>query len=1214
MSNINNISEFFKKFGGKLAIAVALLAGWALPGYATHIVGGDMTYRCLGNDRYEVTLMVYRDCIYGDPEADFDDPASIAIYDAWDKLQVHLGTLGQILIPFNSDDTIRIQSDCLMDGEGVCVHRTVYKMEVELPFTEGGYNLVYQRCCRNETLANIIDPLETGATFVTHISEESLASCNSAPEFKEWPPIYICVNEPLTYDHSAIDSDGDQLVYRLCTPYSGATREHPLPQPAPKPPYDSVMWKSPYNLDNLLGGTALSIDQNGILTATPNTIGQFLVGICVEEYRDGKLIGETRRDFEYNVIDCSELSTTNFSIDTATVCADVVDVTLRDNSMGIPDDTPISYSITSDKGLSLLLEGHEVSFQVNGRQTLIITQIAEVNSSCTSRKTQSILIDVEDTGLGFDDSLVVCAGSSVALNPGYSDQYSYSWSPTTYLEYADGPNPIASPEETITYEVEVTDHQRNCTITESITIVVLPNPGVTADFDVEKECDSRTVMFINKSTGSETFIWTFGDPTNPDFSSNERDPVYTYPSGGTYDAVLTIPGDDCNTIRTRRLPITGEDFVDFENDIESCGPSLIDLNTGLNPLYKYQWDPHPLIADVTEAVPEVYLKEDETFTVTVIDPLNDTCTISGILHVSIGDQLVVDLGDSIFICEPGTLELNRNGNPSLIYEWSPAGPLDDPSSYNPTATITEEVRFVAKITDPNDPDCMVRIPLQVRFGIDDGGFRDGDSLTICDSSSFFLNPGADPSLVYVWTPEEGLDDPTSPNPIASPTESTTYSVVVTDSNNICRQEKSIYIEIVESDIVLDFDAVYNCEGLMVSFINQSKGATNYEWHFGDPSNPDFVSTEENPTYTYPSQGVYEVELRSADDPNCTAIRALRLALTGEDPMLVEVDTFSNVCPGDSITLSARTEFVDSLTWCDPNGVELGSSDDLRIEVTVGGTYQLKASMGDCEYVDEVFVDLRSLNFTIDKDGDICSGDPAQITINNTSEFRIDSISWEPADSIVQGQGNETVVVRPVSTTTYWATAWFSDGCVVTDSVTVPVSDFERFAVTADPDSIFFGESSTLTATLEDGATYTWSPSDVLQSPNSNTTVATPDQTTTFTVEITDANGCTETKQVTVVVIVVTCEPPNIFLPNAFSPNGDQVNEVLFLRGKYIESMDLFIYDRWGQLVFESHNPSDGWDGTYKGKLLAPDVYGYDLRVQCIGGDQHSEKGNVTILH
>ncbi len=1057
-----------------------------------------------------------------------------------------------------------------------------------------------------------------------------------------------------------------------------------------------------------------------------------------------------------------------------TVCADVVDIRLTATE-GSDPDVPFVYTITSDQGLNLQLEGRDVTFQVNGAQTVTITLTSVIDDECTQVRTKEIDLDLDDTGLGFMDTVTICAGSSIFLNPGFNERYTYTWSPTTYLTYPDDPNPLAEPEESILYTATVFDPVLNCTITESIFVEVIPNPGVSVGFDIEKECGSLTLDFINTSTGADTFIWTFGDPENPDFVSNEENPSYTYSSGGTYDVVLTIPGDECNSIRSRRIAVTGDDFVDFTRDIDVCGPSLVDLNTGLNPLYVYRWEDHPLIADPNVAVPEVLLREDATFKVTVIDPLNDTCTIEGIINVTIGDQLVVDLDDTIFTCQPGPIELNPGGDAGLIWMWEPADLLDDPTSANPTATISEETRFVAKITDPNDSTCMVRLPVLAKLGLDDGGFEDGDTLIICDSSSFFLNTGANPDLVYSWMPVEGLDDPTSPNPIASPTESIAYTATITDSAGICSLTKTIFIEIVDSDVLVDFDISKECNSLTVMFTNTSKGATSFAWTFGDPENPGFVSNEVSPSYTYPYAGTFEVEVRSNDDPNCTALRAMRITLTGDDfvdfmdtivtcdprniplnpnrnpnyvyawqadpaiedttaanpivtlsneartffvtitdPLndtctvegsvhvipddrlvmnlpdsiiecmaamvqlnpngnpdvtymwepagllddatsfnptanvsetttfsvtitdpndagctvdtevkviisdyvkLITTEAVSMACPGDTVVLMAKGDLVDSLTWCDPSGAVIGTGPSITIALEQGGLYSVKGLKGDCEFVDTVSLEFRQLDFTLDPDMPVCSEDPVTLTITNNTNFIIDTIVWTPEETIALGQGSESIVVRPIVTTTYTAMVLFEDGCMVTDSVTVPVSDIEqRFEASADPDSIFFGESTTLTVTDEDGATYMWNPAADVVDPTASSTQANPTETTTFTVEIVDANGCMDVDSVTVEVIIVQCEPPFIFLPNAFSPNADGTNDVLFLRGLYIERMELIIYDRWGKEVFKSTNPSIGWDGTFNGKQLAPDVYGYHLMVECIGGDQHIEKGNVTILH
>ena len=100
---------------------------------------------------------------------------------------------------------------------------------------------------------------------------------------------------------------------------------------------------------------------------------------------------------------------------------------------------------------------------------------------------------------------------------------------------------------------------------------------------------------------------------------------------------------------------------------------------------------------------------------------------------------------------------------------------------------------------------------------------------------------------------------------------------------------------------------------------------------------------------------------------------------------------------------------------------------------------------------------------------------------------------------------------------------------------------------------------------------------------------------------------------TVVVFDPICEEPALFLPNAFSPNRDGQNDVLELLGLYVEEMHLAIYNRWGQLVFESRDQNFGWDGTFKGEELSPDVYGFYLTVRCIDGDEYFKKGNISLI-
>lgn len=318
----------------KLRILVLLLCCAPLYLWGTHIVGGELNYRCLGNDQYEVSLTVFRDCYNGQPP--FDPVASIGVYD----LQSNL--LLDVRIPFMGDDTLQpvLFDSCLAIPPTVCVHRTTYLDTLLLPYRVGGYRLVYQRCCRNGTIANLINPGGAGASFYTFITEQGLQACNSNPVFNEWPPIYICNGTPILFDHSALDADGDSLVYELNAPFDGATLGNPMPQPPnpPRPntlldPYDTVQWALPYSTLDMMGGVPLTIDrQTGLLTGTPQVLGQFVVGVSVKEYRNGQLIGITRRDFQYNVGTCEPINAARFSAP-AVVC-DGYEVTFSNNSSG----------------------------------------------------------------------------------------------------------------------------------------------------------------------------------------------------------------------------------------------------------------------------------------------------------------------------------------------------------------------------------------------------------------------------------------------------------------------------------------------------------------------------------------------------------------------------------------------------------------------------------------------------------------------------------------------------------------------------------------------------------------------------------------------------------------------------------------------------------------------------------------------------------------
>jgi gliding motility-associated-like protein len=287
-------------------------------GKTTHIVGGEIYYEHLGNNRFKITMFVYRDCFLG--QAEFDRFANISVYEDSNKLvRVLHPRLGEVTnLPSDIADS------CYYVPSGVCVERAVYSLEATLPQNNSGYFLSWQRCCRNSSIKNLNNPGDWGSTITTYIPSGLVAPFNSSPVFKNRPPLAICLGSDFTFDHSATDLDGDSLSYTLCEVYHGGGKDMfnpngptgPVPSTPTPPPYRAVGWSGSYGpLNPIAANVPFKVDPvTGVFSGTPNQIGQFVFGVCVDEYRNGKYIGSSRREYQVNVKPCQSATRANMDI------------------------------------------------------------------------------------------------------------------------------------------------------------------------------------------------------------------------------------------------------------------------------------------------------------------------------------------------------------------------------------------------------------------------------------------------------------------------------------------------------------------------------------------------------------------------------------------------------------------------------------------------------------------------------------------------------------------------------------------------------------------------------------------------------------------------------------------------------------------------------------------------------------------------------------
>jgi len=1480
---------------------------------------------------------------------------------------------------------------------------------------------------------NIIEPLETGATYKIILTENAMRACNSTPRFKEWPPIFVCVDEPIFYDHGAIDEDGDSLVYRLCTPLTGANSDMPRPQPPANPPYDTLAWVAPtFDLDNLLGaGRPLRVDpRRGFLFARPGLQGQFVVGVCVEEYRDGVLLSSTRRDFQYNIGLCRETNAAigspevqcdnlevqfnslseeatdfvwNFDVDGTNItsreenptytypdtgrytvqlivepgkiCSDTItsEIYLQANSL-VADLSVQSFDCEDSSYITLVdLTQDTVSFissrvwEVNyGSNTLILDQqqptfavprgasgtvtlTVESFNSCTQTISRSFQTDINDPIALIPDEQTICKGDSVDLNPMFDPiaVNFYRWRPSTAISNTNDPNPRVSPEATTTYIARVFPPNGACELEKEVTVNVLAAPELV-NFSIERGCfNGLTTNFFATVEGEpDSILWDFGDEEIKTYRGRGLTPSYTFADVGRYDIEVIVFGNGCSDTLMQNIPVLDRDGVasfdiDVERNLVTCSDSVTLSATILAGNPDYVWldeDDNEIASNedirvsalftslyriratdftgciledtirvmgnrpVFETSGDIAVCEGESFEVYVrnltssrdtlsFQWVSDDPILSGentgtpelpttpgnrdytvFIESTLGCRDTLDINvaiigndlqmgfDAEIQCDGTTVNfVNQSSQEDLEYRWlfgdgESSSSVGDAVSFTypeegtfnacltinydvscadticqeleieaqnftadfnatadscsrsvtaltfenlsldtvgitylwefsdnttstevrPSKVFTESQDLIVQLTISDNESCVLTKMDTIQVNILD---IDIDSLiTIC-GGSVQLNPNGNPNLNYEWLPATGLSATDVTSPIASPEETTNYTVIVSDPNRPnCSIEQNFTIEVVDEidfnlpDILnicgqetlvsipsnLNVDVIWidnlgresqgdsillpsDYNGLLMVQVSESSAGCSGQQVIQvrnqdgiDIIKPigDTIRTCEDQTVLIilengrPQDDIF-IEYFPKDhivmgDSTLTptffgfadTITTLRYVATNqfgcvlEDSLIlnirefsVNLPSFATICQDNPTVINPNFNPDFEYTWSPSEGLSDPNSGNPDILISEPTTYQVTVTNGPgagaCQEVRTVELDLfPSFEFETTSDTSICSSQDLALFVNantlveyewsDSSNFA-EIISFDSLLMIFVDQEQQTFYVRAIDTfgcfkandidinipsigvsvadTTLACFGenfplqvidtlgvegliyeWFpeevvidarntnrpviraDEDVVVTGLVTNKVGctdtlksyiqlidlDAETIFATADPDTIIVGSTSQLDVNLTDEFDYRWSPTETLSNPNARNPVASPTETTTYTVAI-SRGTCSSTRQVEVAVDQGICNPPFIFVPTAFTPNGDGKNDILFVRGNPIDEVYFAVFNRWGQKMFETEDKNIGWDGRYKGRDLPPDVYGYYLEITCFNGDEFVTKGDVSII-
>ena len=790
-----------------------------------------------------------------------------------------------------------------------------------------------------------------------------------------------------------------------------------------------------------------------------------------------------------------------------------------------------------------------------------------------------------------------------------------------------------------TSTVKTINFTNNTLCADTNITVVSPICNLEADFSITLSCFGDSTYFSDLSTDSIGTIinwyWYFGDG---DSLIGIQNPNHLYTSAGTFNVKLIVVNDTnpfCSDTIIKQLIIADTLIITLPaNDTICIGDTTnlapINLSCGRAP-FSYSWTPilglnNPFISNPLASPPNT-----TTYTLTVTDSLGNISIDSITIFVdTMCCKTFAQIAGNTQFCQGDSIQLINNSlfSVNANYNWN-FGAGSVPSSfngYNPPLVFysvpgIHNVQLIITDSCGSDTDYfninifpLPIVPLQ-------------QDIVICGVDTLQIGETAISDYSYLWNPGTNLSDSTISNPLAYIQSNSVYILKVTDMTSGCILYDTLNIEI-RNEYLSSANATI-CQGDSVFLEGSFQFAA----------------------------GVYTDSLQSSS--GCDSIVTTTLSVS---PIYQENQNLV-ICQGDSILLGGAfqnsagvyTDVYSSIFGCDsiivstlivnPNTSETLTPISIcdNDSVLIFGTYQTQAGVynqvinnGAINGCDSIVYQELLVNPTsqIYRNATICSGDSIflggafQTVAGNYVDVFSSSLSCDSIvttnlnvvnnlivninDTICQGDSILISGNYQTNAGTYSEILVSSAGCDSLVIINLTVDSLIHLLVS---DDAYSSPCESVELNVSGGNSYFWSPSSGLSCTNCSNPIASPFETTTYTV-IDISNNCSGNNTNTVTIFVQ--DENEIFVPNVFTPNKDGQNDGFNIKASCIKSIHKVIYNRWGMVVFESTQLNEVWDGRTTSGIEVPDgtyFYIFDVTFDSINGTETNKifKGTVTLL-